>query len=328
MEHFTDYASVVADRFLGSDDLVVEIGCNDGLLLRQFDDDIRTIGIEPAKNVAEVAETEHGLNIRNSFFSADVALDIVDSHGTAAAVLANNVVGHLDDLHDLMLGIKTLIGDNGIFIMEVPYLVDLIHDVTFDTIYHEHLSYFAVRPLQQLANQFDMEVFDVDRIDTQGGSIRLYLQPETGPYPKCRYVDDLMILERAMGLNDSDTFDAFANNVEFFRVQLRSILTDIRDIGGKIVGYGAPAKGNVLLNYCNLGGEMIEFLVDTTPAKQQRFAPGTGIPVHPPERFNEELPDYALLLAWNYADTILKNEHEFRGQGGRFIIPQPSVDLV
>ncbi|WP_049982652.1 class I SAM-dependent methyltransferase [Halorubrum sp. BV1] len=327
-EHFTEYAETVEDMLDDPDGVLVEIGCNDGLLLRQFPDTYRKLGVEPAENVASVARDEHGLDVVTEFFDADVASTVQEDHGSAAAVLANNVVGHIDDLHGFFDGVETLLAEDGLFVMEVPYLVDLLNRGEFDTIYHEHISYFAVRPLVRLLDQFGLELFDVDRLDIHGGSIRAYVQREDGPRDRRDVVKDLITLEETTGLDDTDRFDEFAGLVRQRREHLTDILTTLSEEGASISGYGAPAKGNVLLNYCDVGPDIIDYIVDTTPEKQGTYAPGTEIPVRAPEAFSEDPPDYTLLLAWNYRDAILDKERGYREDGGQFIVPQPYVDMV
>lgn len=327
VDHFGDYADTITDRFLTADDLVVEIGSNDGILLGQLPDKVRAVGVEPAHNVAKVAEREHDLDVITEMFDSDVASRVETKYGRAAAVLANNVVGHVDDLRDFAVGVDTLLADDGVFVLEVPYLVDLLNDGTFDTMYHEHISYFCIRPMATLLDQRGLEIFDVERQPVHGGSIRVYAQRRGGPHDRTGYVDDLTTLERHMGLADVETYDRFANQIEQYRERLTGLLEALAR-QGTVAGYGASAKGNVLLNYCGLDSETIDYIVDTTPAKQNTYAPGTAIPVEPPSKFQEHPPDYALLLAWNYTDAILAKETEFREAGGRFVIPQPKLDVV
>jgi D-mycarose 3-C-methyltransferase len=328
IKHFDDYADEIERKFLDEGETVVEIGCNDGILLDQFSNRVQCLGVEPAQNVATVARKQYGLDIRTEFFDADMAADISDEIGTANAVLANNVVGHIDDLHDFMDGIELMLKADGVFIMEVPYVYHLLNNLEFDTIYHEHISYFSVHTLQRLVNQFNLEIFDIKRVDTQGGSLRMYIQPDGGSYNVSRYVKDLLRLERAHSMTEVKTFERFSEAVKQLGKQLRNLLVNIAEQDCTLVGYGAPAKGNVLLNYCNLGPEHIDFVIDTTPRKQHTYTPGTKIPVRPAEAFSDPYPEYALLLAWNYRSAILQNEREFREVGGRFIVPQPSVDII
>jgi len=308
-------------------DFVVELGSNDGTMLRAFDDDIDVLGVEPAENIAKTAR-ERGVPTINRFFNDETAAEIRDTEGKATAIIANNVLGHVDDLHCLLRGIDNLLTEEGVFAVEVPYLVDLYNKLEFDTVYHEHISYWAIRPLQRLLDRFDMEVFDVTRLDVHGGSIRVFIQRKTGRCRTRSIVGGLRTLEQAMGLHRTGPFDEFAEAVERKRRQLKRLVDRVRRADGRIVGYGASAKGNVLMNYCDIGTEEIEYMVDTTPAKQGTLTPGTHVPVRSPDEFERDDPDYALLTAWNYKDVILKKERNFREKGGLFIIPVPYVDVV
>ncbi|MFB6188833.1 MAG: class I SAM-dependent methyltransferase [Halapricum sp.] len=326
-DHFGAYADAVEDRYLDADDLVVEIGCNDGVLLSQFDPSIRTVGVDPAANVTAAAR-QRGVETVTALFSPEVAEQLRRDYGEASAICANNVVGHIDDLHALMRGIDTLLGPEGVFVVEVPYLVDLLSNNQFDTIYHEHLSYFSVRAFQALVEQFDMRVVDVNRMPVHGGTIRVHIQRESADRTPRPIVEGYRKLELALSLDERTPYEEFAERVERTRERITSLLDSLVEDGASIVGYGAPAKGNVLLNYCDIGPEFLAYLLDTTPAKQGTYSPGTNIPVRSPEAFHEEPPEYAFLLAWNYKDDILENEAAYREAGGQFIVPIPYVNIV
>jgi len=325
--HFGSYASTIESQYLDDDDFVVEIGCNDGILLNQFGPSIRKLGVDPAENVAETAR-ERGLETITEFFGPDVADRIREDYGQANAICANNVVGHIDDLHGLMTGVDTLLSSDGVFVVEVPYLLDLISNHQFDTIYHEHISYFSIRAFRRLVEQFDMQLSDVNRMAVHGGTIRVHIQRESVDRSPSRTVEDLTSLELAMGFDRPETYDEFATGAERTRTRITTLLNRLNDDETTIVGYGAPAKGNILLNYCDIGPDTLDYIVDTTPAKQGTYSPGMNIPVREPAVFRAEPPDYALLLAWNYRDAILDKEVTFRDNGGRFIIPIPYVDIV
>lgn len=323
-KHFETYADKITDRYLDNGDFVVEIGSNDGVLLKNFEN-VDILGIEPAENVAAVAE-ERGVPTRTDFFSEKIALDVASEERRAEVIMANNVVGHVDDLQDLMRGIDALLTDEGAFVVEVPYFVDLYNGGEFDTIYHEHISYFSMRSFAKLANSHGFTVADAERVQVHGGTIRVYMQRTEAVEERSALVEDLLTLERAMDLDQLDTYHEFADSVGRRREQIRELIQELSS-RGDIVGYGAPAKGNILLNYCDLGTDVIDFIADTTPAKQGSYAPGTNIPVRRPEEFEDADPDYALLLAWNYRDAILEKEREFR-KDGRFVIPIPHLDVV
>jgi len=327
LEHFGAYADAVESRYLDDDDFVVEIGSNDGVLLSQFGEAISTLGVDPAENVAEAAR-EKGVETVTELFSPEVAGRIRADYGEAAAVCANNVVGHIDDLHGLMRGLDTLLEPEGVFVMEVPYFVDLLSNHQFDTIYHEHLSYFSVRSLSRLVEQFDMQVVDVDRMDVHGGTIRAHVQRQSAERSPARIVRDLESLELAMGLDGRDAYDEFAERVEQTRTRIDTLLDRLAGEDVSIVGYGAPAKGNVLLNYCDVGPETVDYLLDTTPKKQGTYSPGMHIPVRSPGAFHDDPPEYAFLLAWNYRSAILEKESDYREEGGSFVVPIPYVDVV
>jgi SAM-dependent methyltransferase len=327
LEHFGAYADAVESKYLDDGDFVVEIGSNDGVLLSQFGETISTLGVDPAENVAEAAR-ERGVETITELFAPDVAETIVAEYGTADAVCANNVVGHIDDLHGLMEGLDTLLAPEGVFVMEVPYLIDLLSNHQFDTIYHEHISYFSVRALERLVEQFDMQVVDVDRVDVHGGTIRAHIQRQSADRTPERIVSDLEHLELAMGLDRRETYDDFADRVERTRTRINTLLDLLDDEDVSIVGYGAPAKGNVLLNYCDIGPERLDYLLDTTPKKQGTYSPGMNVPVRSPEAFHDDPPEYAFLLAWNYKTAILEKEAAYRESGGQFVVPIPYVDVV
>jgi D-mycarose 3-C-methyltransferase len=212
--------------------------------------------------------------------------------------------------------------------MEVPYLIDLLSNHQFDTIYHEHISYFSIRALERLVEQFDMQVVDVDRVDVHGGTIRAHIQRQSADRTPERIVGDLEHLELAMGLDRRETYDDFAERVERTRTRINTLLDLLDDEDVSIVGYGAPAKGNVLLNYCDIGPERLDYLLDTTPKKQGTYSPGMNIPVRSPEAFHDDPPEYAFLLAWNYKSAILEKEAAYRVSGGQFVVPIPYVDVV
>jgi len=326
-DHFGAYADAIDATYLEDGDFVVEIGSNDGVLLSQFDDEIATLGVDPAETVATAAR-ERGVETITAFFDPTVAAEIRAEYGSADAVLANNVVGHIDDLHGLMAGIDELLAPDGVFVVEVPYLVDTISNNQFDQIYHEHLSYFSVRSFDRLVEHFDMEVTDVDRQDVHGGTIRVHVRRQSAPGSPTRAVSDLRTLELAMLLDDVETYDEFAAGVERTRTRITTLFDRLKTADVSIVGYGATAKGNVLLNYCDIGPETLEYILDTTPAKQGTYSPGMGIPVREPAVFDEDPPEYAFLLAWNYRDAILEKESDYRDAGGRFVVPIPYVDIV
>jgi SAM-dependent methyltransferase len=325
--HFASLAEeVISDFKLGKNSLVVDIGSHDGTLLTAFSKHgPRVLGVEPASNIAKIAESK-GIRTVNDFFGEKLADKILDRHGHADVILATNVLAHVDDLDDFLKGIKRLLSDDGVFIIEVPYLLNLLENREFDTIYHEHLSYFALHPLLRLFRKFGMEIVDVKQNAIHGGSIRVFAQ-KTGK-KQSPDIARLLSMERREGLDSFETYVKFSGAVAALREKLVELLKMLKSRGARISGYGASAKGNVLLNYCRIGPDMLEYVIDTTPFQQGLFTPGMHIPVSAGSRLREDPTDYTLLLAWNYADDILKKEKEYRQKGGKFIFPVPEPKVV
>ncbi len=326
--HFDGLAREVVERFkLNSNSLVIDIGSNDGTLLKCFRDmNIKTLGMEPATNVAKLAQAE-GIETINDFFGERTA-NRIRGKTKASAILATNVFAHINDLDDFMKGVTTLLDDNGMLVIEVPYLVDLLQKMLFDTIYHEHLSYFAVGPLRRLFDRFGMKIIDVKRIDSHGGSIRVYVARSSSTFEPRESVTKLLQLENAFGLNSLQTYRDFSTKVRVVKRKLVNLLVQIRAERKRIVGYGAPAKGNTLLNYCKIGVDLLEYIVDESPLKCGLYTPGMHLPVLPTKQLRLDRPACALLLAWNYAAEILEREQEYRNNGGKFIIPIPEPHVV
>lgn len=325
--HLHQLAVEVISRFnLSKDDLVIDVGSNDGTLLKEFKQlGIKTLGIEPATNVALVAERE-GIETVNDFFSIEVAKNIIERKGHARVITGTNVFAHINDLDVILHAVDNLLTSDGIFVIEVPYLVDLLSKTEFDTMYHEHLSYFSLRPLVTLFKRFNMELFDVKRIPVHGGSIRCYVRRSPSTIESSVY--RLLALEEDLKLNSFSTYLEFGARVRNIKLQLTSLLKRLKREGYRIVGYGAAAKGNTLLNYCKIGTDILDYIADNTPFKQGLYTPGMCIPVVPPSRILRDMPDYALLLAWNYLDEILKKEQNYRELGGKFIVPIPEPRIV
>lgn len=323
-EHCAQVAKEIVERFAHSPSpLVVEIGSNDGVFLKHVKKlNVRVTGIEPASNLAEAARSAD-IDTIDDFFSGRLAREIVASRGKAGVIIGMNVFSHIDDLHDLMKGAVVLLSDDGAFILEDPYFADVIENTEYDQFYHEHLSYFSIRPLVNLFDQYGMEIFDVKREPKlHGGSIRVYARRRSsGSMPPV--VRDLMALEYRMRLDQPQRYLEFASQVTAAKKELSILLKRIKGEGKRIVGYGASSKGNVILNVCDIGPETLDYIVDATPAKQGLYTPGKHIPVLSETKFRESTPDYALLFAWNFADEILGKEVAFRESGGKFIVPVP-----
>jgi hypothetical protein len=327
--HFATYSDEIAARFIqSSQDLVLEIGSNDGCLLQAFrKHNVRTLGIEPAANIAAIANAA-GLVTVNDFFCERSAQQIRNSEGAAKVIIGNNVLAHMGNLKDCLAGLDVLLRPDGLAVFEVPYLVDLLRKSEFDTIYHEHLSYFAVGPLQRLFQSRGMRIFDVKRLPVHGGSIRVYVSREgTGP-EALPSVEELFLLEKSEKLDVLETYEAFACRVEAIKRKTRALLSELKASGASIAGYGAPAKGNTLLNYFQIGNDVIDFIVDRSPHKQGMYTPGSHIPVVSPVQLLDEQPDYVLLLSWNFIEEILEQQSEYLNRGGKFIVPIPEPKVI
>lgn len=326
MAHFDEYAEQLSSRLkLNQGDLVVDIGSNDGTLLKAFRKrGASVLGIEPARNVAEIAISD-GVNTLVEYFDAETVEKI--GFEKARLITANNVVSHVADLENFIQSASRLLAPTGLFVFEVPWVVDWLRNRNFDIIYHEHLSYFGFKPLSRLMAKNGLELVGVEYFPTiQGGTLR-GMVAHSGSFPKdsgmiARVLDDEEKYANFHSLED------FAKNVHVFRDELLTLLRSLKRRGKKIVGYGAPAKATILLNYCSIDSSILDFVIDTTPLKQGKFIPGVRLPILPPEQFRKSNPDYALLLAWNYKDEILKKEGEYMKAGGRFIVPFPSPHVV
>ena len=318
--HWKSYAEEIIGNFLHPRDLVVEVGSNDGILLRFFKDfKFRILGVDPAENIARVA-TEAGIPTIADFFSEATAKDIFQKYGPAKAIMANNVFAHIDDHHDFCKGVGALLDERGVLVIEAPYLIDMFENLAYDTIYHEHLSYLSVLPLTKLFQKHNLEIFDVKIVSAQGQSLRLFVGRQ-GEHSVGRAVHDFIKKELEMGLHQERSYDALANRIEHSKNQLQKLLNGLKKQNKKIAAYGAPAKGNTLLNYCKIGSDGLDYALEDLPSKQGFYTPGMHIPVVTRDFAAKNQPDYYLLLAWNYMRPILDKEQEFIKKGGRFIMP-------
>jgi len=325
VDYFREYGEELIRRFIKSkNDLVVEVGGNDGPLLSIIQNKCRVLNIEPAKNIAQISQIK-GIPTITEFFSEELAKKIVAERGTATILTGSNVFAHIDDMHDVFRGAKHIIGKNGVFVMEVHWVGNLIYEGGFDQIYHEHLCYYSLRSLQHLAEQFGLNIFDAQITSMHGATLRVFISASRTVQQS---VQTLLNREYKLGLEKLSTYKNFALRVKKNQEDLRSLLLNLKRQGKTIAGYGAPAKGNTLLNFCKINHKTVDYLVDTTIFKQGLYTPGGHIPVHPPEHFKENRPDYTVLLAWNYSDAILKKEDVYRKQGGKFIIPVPKVKVL
>ena len=327
-DHFARYASVVAQRYpLAAQELVVDIGSNDGTLLHCFQArGCRVLGVDPAREIAQQA-TQGGVETINGFFTPTLAETIREQHGAAALVTANNVFAHIDDLAAVAEGVRALLAPGGVFVFEVSYLVDVLEKTLFDTIYHEHLSYHSVGPLARFFEANGMELIGADRVDSHGGSLRGFAQLKGGPNAVAQSVNDRLAEEKELGLNRPEALLRFGDRITVVRDTVMGLLDDLRGRGAKVAGYGAPAKATTLLYHFGIGPETLEYIVDDSPLKQGLYTPGLHIPVLPATALETQPVDCLFILAWNFADSIMENLNPFRAAGGQFLVPLPEPTI-
>lgn len=326
------HAAYLANEFkkrfsLNKDSNVVEIASNDGCVLDYFAKlGIKVLGVEPARNVAKVA-IEKGIETYVDFFGEKTAPDIERKYGKADIILARHVFAHVPEIHGFIRGLKNLLKRDGVIAIEAPYLVDMVEKTEFDTIYHEHLSYLSLRPMARLFEKYGMEIFDVEHLSIHGGSLIYYIGNkefhELNPS-----VEQYLINERIKGFDNIGVYNRFAKRTALIKTKLLDLLKCLKKEGKTIAAYGAPAKGNTLLNFCGISTDIIDYIVDKSLYKQNLFTPGTHIPVLSPDKLLEDMPDYTLLLAWNFADEILEQQKPYLERGGKFIIPLPEPSII
>ncbi|HEX2721699.1 MAG TPA: class I SAM-dependent methyltransferase [Gemmatimonadaceae bacterium] len=327
--HFTDFAKAIRDRWISDQtDRVVDIGCNDGLLLKACANlEVATLGVEPAANIAEMARSQ-GLEVFNEYFTSESAGRIRERWGPAKVIVTTNTFNHIDDLHGFVTGVSTLLADNGTFIIEVPEAIKYVEMTEFDTVYHEHLSTFTVKSLADLFDFFGMKIVDIEPLPIHGGSMRVSARRESFASQGAGVAQAWIQREREAGLFEKSTYDAVATRTGEIRTTLVKMLRQLKEGGAKLAGYGAPAKGNTLLNYCAIGTDLLDFLADRNPLKHGRYSPGMHIPILPAEHIAEASPDYLLILAWNFADEIMTQQAAFQAAGGKFILPIPEPRIL
>jgi SAM-dependent methyltransferase len=350
VEHARRYAEMAIARFrLTPESLVVEVASNDGYLLRHFRErGVPVLGIEPAANVARAAEAA-GIPTRNEFLTLETARALAAEGVRADLLVGNNVLAHVPALNDFVAALAALLAPEGVATLEFPHLLRLMAEHQFDTIYHEHFSYFSFHTVRQVLGAHGLAVVDVEELPTHGGSLRIFARHGGGTAPPPRSfafaqddeagrmeelpdrddeagrVADVLAREREAGLLEPATYDAFEERVRATKRRLLRFLLEARERGERVAGYGAPAKGNTLLNYCGVGPDLVAFTVDRSPHKQGRYLPGTRIPIAAPDRLREERPDYVLILPWNLTDEIVEQMADVRAWGGRFVVAIPEV---
>lgn len=330
LKHVEDYVNMAIDRFgLDKNSQVIEIASNDGYLLQHFQKkNIPILGIEPAANVAKVAE-EKGIPTRTKFFGTETATELINEDRKADLLIAINVLPHVPNLNDFVQGMKLLLKPKGIITVQFSaYLPQLIQQNQFDMIYHEHFSYFSFYTIQKIFSKYDLTIFDVEEVPIHGGSLRIYIKhTENLDFPITQNVDDLLNKEKIFKITEMSTYANFPECVKEIKTSLWNFFISAKKGGKKVVCYSAPAKGNTLLNYCGIDHDFIEYTVDISPHKQGLYLPGTHIPIMPPEKIRETKPDYLFILAWNLKEEIMEQMNYIRDWGGKFVVPIPEVKI-
>ena len=330
LHHARIYAEAMIERFgFGADHQVIEIASNDGYLLRWFQErGVPVLGVEPAANVAAAAAAA-GIPTLVKFFGAATARELVAAGTRADLLVGNNVLAHVPDLNDFVAGLKILLGPAGVLTMEFPHLLRLMDEDQFDTIYHEHYSYFSFATVRRVFAAHGLTLFDVEELPTHGGSLRIYVRhDEDGSKPVGERVAALLAREEAAGLGRLETYRSFGERVQRVKRGLLRFLIDSKEAGKSIAAYGAPAKGNTLLNYCGIRTDFLDYTVDRSPHKQGRYLPGVRIPIHGPDRLRETRPDFVLILPWNLQEEIVGQMADVRSWGGRFVVAIPEVRIL
>ncbi|RSM88006.1 class I SAM-dependent methyltransferase [Kibdelosporangium aridum] len=325
--HFNELAKrLLTTELTGEDPFIVELGCNDGIMLKAMAEaGVRQLGVEPSGSVADLAAAK-GIRVRKDFFEEATAADIRETDGPADVIYAANTLCHIPYMDSILKGVTTLLGPNGVFVFEDPYLGDIVERTSFDQIYDEHFFFFTARSVQEMAKRNGLELVDVERIPVHGGEVR-YTLALAGARQPTEAVAELLAWEAERKLAEYATLERFATNVKKIKDDLIALLTKLRAEGKRVVGYGATAKSATVTNFCGITPDLVEFISDTTPAKQNRLSPGQHIPVREPKEFAADYPDYALLFAWNHADEIMNAEQAFRDAGGQWILYVPNVHV-
>jgi len=329
LAHAKAYVDMIVDRFrLDGNSTVVEIASNDGYLLKNFvSRGIPVLGVEPAANVAEAA-IKKGVNTKVAFFGEKTAVDLRTDGWSADLIIGNNVLAHVPDLNDFVEGLKVLLKPNGLVTMEFPHLLQLMEQNQFDTIYHEHFSYFSFLAVEQVFARHGLRLFDVEELSTHGGSLRIYAcHDQDGSKPIGGRARELKAREETAGFCRLNHYLSFGPQVEATKRKLLAFLISAKEEGKQVIGYGAPAKGNTLVNYCGVRTDLIDYTVDRSPHKQGHYLPGVRIPIRAPEYIRQTRPDYVLILPWNIREEIMQQMNFIREWGGKFVVPIPEVKV-
>ena len=327
--HAKTYCGMIKDRLgLGAESLVVELACNDGYLLQHFGPlGVAVLGVEPAANVAKLAN-EKGIPTISAFFGTRLAQQLVLEGREADLVVANNVLAHVPDINDFVSGIRCLLKPQGVATLEFPHIERLMTENQFDTIYHEHFSYLSASVVERVARVHGLRLFDVEKLSTHGGSLRVYLAHQDSPHATSTRVLELIESEDRFGLRTLEGYGSFSERVKQAKRELLSFLIAAKKDGKRICGYGAPGKGNTLLNYCGIGTDFLDFTVDRNPYKHGRYTPGMHIPIRPVEEIDTARPDYILILPWNLKNEIVEQMGHVGDWGAKFLVPIPAVEIV
>jgi SAM-dependent methyltransferase len=329
VKHFEDYANYILKNYSKlRNSLVIDVGSNDGTLLQFFKKEgNRVLGVDPAKKISQKANSQ-GIETLNGFFDYNYSQEIKKKFGKAGIITANNVFAHIDDLNDFVHGVRELLSEDGIFVFEVSYLADVINDLLFDTIYHEHLSYHSVIPLISFFDKNEMTLIEANRIDSHGGSLRCVVKLKKNVKLHIKEsVENGVKLERKMGLNKIDTYRDFFTRMENKKNELQKLFKKLKSENKTIIGFGAPAKATTFMYQFCIDEKIIDFIIDDSPLKQGLFSPGMHIPVYSSQKIYEEKPDYIIILAWNFAQSIMEKHKKFKDNGGHFIIPLPKLEV-
>lgn len=327
--HFAEYAKEVRKKLSRvKEPLAVDIGSNDGLLVSCYQKEgMKAVGIEPAKNLSDAAN-KNGIKTINRYFDAHCVEDILNNYGPAHAISGNNVFAHIDDIQSVLKNVNKLLADDGLLVLEFPYLVTMLDDMVFDMIYHEHLSYISVNALKYVTERFGLKIFDIQYVSSHGGSLRVFIEKKNGPYEVSPVVGEYVKKEIEKGCFKEKVYRDFATKVYQVKENMLKWIREAKQNGKTISGYGAPAKGNTLICFCDLSTKEIDYIVDDNPLKQGLYSPGAHIPVVTSEYLKSHPTDFVIIFAWNFAAEIMKKLSDLKSQGVRFAVPLPELRLI